>query len=565
MKSRRPPLSGRRRPAGLPGDMVREYAALCDKYRDLVDKYDADAGRKSSVTLLALAAMRAGLTALAALRDGRCIVRNERWVWLASQQGAPWRLARSRSAPGQAQEYPTLEALALAQAAELSVSRETARAARVERGAGEAIVELRLERTRVGEPPVVLALVMDVTERVRSEREVARTRRTMEAQERLRAVGELASGIAHDLNNTLHALRLRLSRLSACVGGCAEHAEDLRVVERIASDAGARVRRLQDLAGRREDVPDERVDLAAVVAGAVELARPHVSDPARRVSFEVNVPELPHVVGTAAELADVLVSLFVNARDAMPTGGRISVSGTSTPERDVEITVADQGRGIPAENLERIFDPFFTTKGRRGTGLGLSTAAGVLRRLGGAIRAENAPGGGAVFTLRFPPAPAIASPRAPAVPRVRDVVPRRVLVVDDDADNLDAMRLVLSERGHHVEVTESGLDAVSRVEAGERYDTVLCDLGLADATGWDVAARIGAAAPGTRILLVTGWAEEIPADDPRRGFVARVLSKPLGIAELQEIMREPLAPRPAPAQPSERAEPLRADGPSPDQ
>jgi two-component system NtrC family sensor kinase len=106
---------------------------------------------------------------------------------------------------------------------------------------------------------------------------------------------------------------------------------------------------------------------------------------------------------------------------------------------------------------------------------------------------------------------------------------------------------------------------VSRVEAGERYDTVLCDLGLADATGWDVAARIGAAAPGTRILLVTGWAEEIPADDPRRGFVARVLSKPLGIAELQEIMREPLAPRPAPAQPSERAEPLRADGPSPDQ
>jgi CheY-like chemotaxis protein/two-component sensor histidine kinase len=371
-------------------------------------------------------------------------------------------------------------------------------------------------------------------------------RDTAEAQERLRALGELASGIAHDLNNTLHAMRLRLARLDGCVGSCSEHAEDLRVIGRITADAGARVKRLQDLARRREDVPDERVDLASAVASALEVVRSAHEDPERRHTLDVRLPPLPPVVGNAAEIAHVFVHVLSNARDAMPAGGRIAIEGRVAPDGGAEITVSDTGTGIPRELLGRIFDPFFTTKGRRGTGLGLSMAASVLRRLGGSISARNGAGGGAVFTLRFPGAPPVAARREERAAPAK-LPARRVLVVDDDPDNLDAMRLVLEDYGQYVEVTDSGEDAAARVEAGERYDVVLCDLGLGDASGWDVARRIASAAPATRVMLVTGWADEIPRDDPRRRLVSRVLAKPLGAEDLQDVLRDP--PQPPPDQP----------------
>jgi signal transduction histidine kinase/ActR/RegA family two-component response regulator len=519
-------------------DARAKYAELCAKYRALVAKYEADKSRASAVTLLALAAMRAGATALAAIRDGRCVVRNERWLRLALDKGAPWRPSQSSDPDGGREHAATLEDAALARAVAVAELEGASWSGRYERPGAGSVVELRVERTSLRSPPLVLALANDVTDRVRVEREIARMKDVLEAQERLRAVGELASGVAHDLNNTLHALRLRLARLSACVAGCPEHVPDLEVVERIAADAGARVRRLQDLAQRREDVPAENVELAKVIDDAVQVARPDVSDPARQVAIEVELPPLPRVVANASELGHVFVNLFLNARDAMPDGGRILVRGGVVPGGHVEVSVRDHGAGIPPENLARIFEPFFTTKGRRGTGLGLSMAAGVLRRAGGDICAVNAPDGGAVFTVRLRPAARDAAVAPRIRPRPVDASPRHVLVVDDDPDNLDAMRLVLAERGHHVEVTSSGRDAVARVEAGERYDAVLCDLGLGDLTGWEVAARIGTVAPGTRILLVTGWAEEIAPDDPRRRHVARVLSKPLGLDELREILQD---------------------------
>jgi signal transduction histidine kinase/ActR/RegA family two-component response regulator len=543
MRHRRPTpprAPPRATPARSEVEELREkYAALSRKHASLVHEDEAEAIQGSSVTLLALAAMRASATAVATIRDGRCLVRNQRWLRIASTPDA-WRGLGAR--PDDGTPARSLEELALDQAAKLLGSPRVTHVERLERREGT-VVELRLERARV-EPPLVLAMITDVSAEVRRVRELERMRTAMEAQERLRAVGELASGIAHDLNNTLHALQLRLSRLRACVAGCGEHTEDLRVVERIASDAAARVRRLQDLARRREDVPDERVDLRAVIANAVELARPHDPDPALHLTIEVALPPLPPVVGDSVELGHVFVSLLLNGKDAMPRGGRIVVTGSVGGDGAVEIQVADEGTGIPAENLERIFDPFFTTKGRRGTGLGLSMAAGVMRRLGGDIRAGNRPGGGATFTLRFPrdPAPRPArSPRAVQGP----TTPRRVLVVDDDPDNLDAMQLVLAQQGHHVEVTDSGLDAVARVEAGERYDVVLCDLGLGDTTGWEVAARLAAIAPSTRVALVTGWAEEIAPDDPRRRHVARVLAKPLDVDDLRAVLHE-LGAREAP-------------------
>ena len=175
------------------------------------------------------------------------------------------------------------------------------------------------------------------------------------------------------------------------------------------------------------------------------------------------------------------------------------------------VTVADQGTGIPEENLSRMFDPFFSSSETRETGLVLSIAYGLMHRLGGNISAANRPGGGSVYTLTFP----LASPpprreqRRPAQRRRA-----RILLVDDESDNLEVLEELLELEGHHVDTEMSGKAAVERFHRGERYDLVLCDVGMPQMSGWEVVSEIRRIAPAARIWLLTGWANEISEHDP---------------------------------------------------
>jgi CheY-like chemotaxis protein len=217
--------------------------------------------------------------------------------------------------------------------------------------------------------------------------------------------------------------------------------------------------------------------------------------------------------------------------DAMPNGGAICIRAEERTD-NVILSFEDEGTGIPQENLARVFDPFFSTKGERGTGMGLSIAHGVMRRLGGSIGAANRPeAGGAVFTLTFPLAP---EPPLEEVARPRPG--QRVLVIDDDRDNLEAIGMVLEGLGHEPIVEPSGRGALERLEAGERYDLVLCDVGMPEMSGWEVAEQIRTLASNTVVYMVTGWAHEIARDDPRRALVAGVLPKPLGIHALEKLL-----------------------------
>lgn len=513
--------------------------------------------------------MRSRDTGLAALRGGRVEGCNRRWRTLARAGPRPWiPVLDGGDAPPPGRErrgdgYPTLDVLALAEAAALLAAGAQARVARVRRAGSERFLEVRLERAgRSRREPVVLATAVDVTAQVRQLRELERMREALHHQERLRTVGELASGVAHDLNNALHALLLRLAPLREPGALPAPHRENAERIAHIASEAVARVQRLEELARRREDRPDERADLVEVVGGAVrllraELAAPEAGRPA--VAITTRLPPAAVVRGSPPELQQVLTGLLLNAREAMPSGGTIRVAvrrdGRAAPG-EVRLTVSDEGTGIAPAHLPRLFDPFFTTKGRRGSGLGLAIAHGVMRRLGGEIQAANRPAGGAVFTLRFPalePRPAAPEP-PPRDGALRPLPPRRVLVVDDDEDNLEAARLVLQALGQHVEVAASGRDAVERVRAGERYELVLTDLGMPGLGGWEVAAEVGALAPRARVYVVTGWAHELASDDPRRGAVAGVLAKPLSVETLVQVVRgapePPDAARGAPAGPA---------------
>jgi CheY-like chemotaxis protein len=236
----------------------------------------------------------------------------------------------------------------------------------------------------------------------------------------------------------------------------------------------------------------------------------------------------------------VIVNLLLNARDAMPLGGTIRIVAEQQPNR-VVLKVLDEGVGIPLEDLSKIFDPFFTTKGKRGTGLGLSMARGVLARLGGDIVAENRPERGACFTLSFPVA---MQPRRSLPSRPPSAPPpgRRILLIDDDADNLEATRMAMELAGQHVDIAHNGRDALDRLRKGTRYDLVLCDLGMPDMNGWRVAREVQVVAPGTTVYMLTGWAQQIALDDPRRRWVKGVLEKPMTLESLRDLLATELAP-----------------------
>ena len=190
------------------------------------------------------------------------------------------------------------------------------------------------------------------------------------------------------------------------------------------------------------------------------------------------------------------------------------------------MTVEDEGQGIPPEFMGRIFDPFFTTKGERGTGLGLSIAYGAMARLGGSITAANRAEGGAIFTLRFP----IAPPTSDSATQVlaQNITPRRVMVIDDDPDNLEAFSALFESKGHSVKAANSGPGALKELMREHcPVDVVFCDLGMPGLNGWEIARLLKSLAAPPVFYLVTGWAQEIRADDPRRSLVDEVVAKPV--------------------------------------
>lgn len=208
----------------------------------------------------------------------------------------------------------------------------------------------------------------------------------------------------------------------------------------------------------------------------------------------------------------------------MPAGGAIHI-GAALVQGAVMVTVEDEGQGIPPEFMNRIFDPFFTTKGARGTGLGLSIAYGAMARLGGSITAANRAAGGAMFTLQFPIAPAISESSPGFTPKVP---PRRVMVIDDDPDNLEAFSALFESRGHSVKAANSGPGALSELMRDRcPVDVIFCDLGMPGVNGWEIARQVKSLAAPPVFYLVTGWAQEIRADDPRRCWVDEVVAKPV--------------------------------------
>jgi PAS domain S-box-containing protein len=383
-------------------------------------------------------------------------------------------------------------------------------------------------------------IAIEMTEEVSALEGLHRVNQQLFRSERLRSVGELASGIAHDINNSLNAMVLGIELLRAEKGKDANTTRRIERLGRVVKDAAARVTRLQDVVQERSDEPLEHLDLRSVIEEAVEMVHfvveksPTPTGGTIRVSFEV--PALRPVLGHVAELRHVFANLLLNARDALLSGGSIVIKGELLDDA-IEISVADDGIGIPADLIGKIFDPLFTTK-NTGTGLGLSMARDVMTRMGGTITADNRPQGGAVFVLRFPLPRAVS--RSDSRPRVAEpaaaVSSHSILIVDDHEDSLLPLKTVLELRGQNVETASSGKEALARIHSGAAYDVVLCDLNLNEMDGWAIAEEVSRIESRPEFYLMTGWLPELADNDPRRSLFRDILTKPIDLERLFKIL-----------------------------
>ena len=350
----------------------------------------------------------------------------------------------------------------------------------------------------------------------------------------LAALGQIAAGVAHDLNNALNPIVAFADLID-------QHADQPELVrqyaERIllaARDGAKTVQRIQLVTRKRRGVMPTRsevVPLARVVKEAVELARSTwVERRDAHVDVEQHVSADLLAWANAAELREALLNLIGNALDAMPDGGVIRFVGAREGEEAV-LAVQDTGSGMSQEVRRRALEPFFTTKGMRGTGLGLSEVYGILRRHGGTIEIESWPGLGSTIQLRLPAAEKAAAEKAPRPRRRRPAGPRRLLVVDDNLLSAEATAVALRVAGHDVTVAASAESALEVFEPGA-YDVVLTDLGLPGMSGWDLIDQLRARDPDARFGVITGWAVERGDDELRRRKIDLVFLKPVDPEEL---------------------------------
>jgi signal transduction histidine kinase/CheY-like chemotaxis protein len=376
------------------------------------------------------------------------------------------------------------------------------------------------------------------------------TQQAVMQQERLKALGQMASGIAHDINNAISPVALYTESLLETESGLSARARDyLETIQRANEDVASTVARMREFYRPREaELVLSPVNLNEIAQDVIGLTRARWSDmpQERGIVIEVDTSLTAHrpvVPGVESELREALTNLVFNAVDAMPEGGTLSLRTrrTSDPSRAeapdrVYIEVSDSGVGMDAETRRRCLEPFFTTKGERGTGLGLATVYGTVQRHNAEIYILSAPGRGTTVQLVFTAArDEAAAPKE--APRPQRLPSQRILVVDDDPLLLKSLRDTLATDGHAVTTADgglAGLEAFSAArEAEAPFDLVITDLGMPYMDGRQVASGVKELSASTPVILLTGWGQRLMDDGELPPHVDRVLSKPPKLAELR--------------------------------
>jgi signal transduction histidine kinase/ActR/RegA family two-component response regulator len=389
--------------------------------------------------------------------------------------------------------------------------------------------------------------------------DLRQTQQAVMQQERLRALGQMASGIAHDINNAISPVALYTESLLESEPGLSTRARQyLETIQHAIEDVAQTVSRMKEFYRQREpQLTLTPVQLNPLIQQVIDLSRARWSNMSQQSGVFIRMetelaPELPAILGVESEIREALVNLVFNAVDAMPEGGTLTLrtktaegapaSVAGPAQRQVYVEVGDTGIGMDEDTRRRCLEPFFTTKGERGTGLGLAMVYGIVRRHNAEIEIESAVGEGTTirFVFPVPTTPAVASD--PTATTFTVPTRLRILVVDDDPLLIKSLRDTLETDGHQV-VTASGgregIDAFRRAqEQQEPFAAVITDLGMPYVNGREVASTIKGMASSTPIILLTGWGQRLVAEGDIPPHVDRVLNKPPKLREIREALSQ---------------------------
>jgi PAS domain S-box-containing protein len=386
------------------------------------------------------------------------------------------------------------------------------------------LVSVALVRDASGQPVHFVTQILDVTKRRHAEQALRDSEEQLRQSQKMEAVGRLAGGIAHDFNNLLTAIASNSDLALADLPADHPVREEIEEIRRAATRASALTKQL--LAFSRKQVLRPKVlRLNDIVLDAERMLRRIVTE---NVSLVTALePDLGFVRADPGQLAQVLVNLVVNARDAMPDGGLVTLGTANVevgaavgsdadelpPGPYVTVFVSDSGTGMDADTRARIFEPFFTTKGPgKGTGLGLSTVYGIVKQSGGAIQVESIPGGGSTFSIYLPrvtEAPDEVTRKSGSFP-VLPAAGETVLVVEDEAIVRDIACRILERQGYRVLEAEHGRAALLLSDqCAEPIDLVLTDVVMPEMGGRELAEHLRARRPQLKVLFMSGYTEHV--------------------------------------------------------
>lgn len=397
-------------------------------------------------------------------------------------------------------------------------------------------------------------LVSSASERRRAEDALRERDEQLRQAQKMEAIGQLAGGVAHDFNNLLTVINVHTDLLLHQLEGGDAMRGDVEEIARAAARAASLTRQLLTFS-RKQVVQPQVLDLARVVSGVEPMLRRLIGED---VDFETHVADrIEPVLADEGEIEQVLINLVVNARDAMPQGGKLRVEVSNVlvgdelcakhpslrPGKSVQLTVSDSGMGMTAETMARAFEPFFTTKELgRGTGLGLSTVYGIVKQSGGAITVDSQPGTGTTFCVYLPVAGEFESrPSGPIERRVSSTADETILLVEDEDSVRRLARRVLESQGYTVLEAINGEDALRMAaDYGGVIDLLLSDVVMPELGGRLLAERLTAARPETEVLFITGYTDD---EILRRGLLERgqhLLQKPFTATALAHEVRSVL-------------------------
>jgi signal transduction histidine kinase/ActR/RegA family two-component response regulator/uncharacterized protein YigA (DUF484 family) len=361
--------------------------------------------------------------------------------------------------------------------------------------------------------------------------------------EKLRAMGEMASGVAHDFNNVLAAIlgniQLILHQLDHLRPE--EVRERLRIIEQASKDGAETVRRIQEFTGVKRERDFTLLPINEIIEAVISITQPRWKDQAQKKGIQIELIRklegVPPILGNSSELREVFTNIIFNAVDAMPEGGQLTISTQPQNDSWVEVRISDTGIGMTEEVKKRIFDPFFTTKGVTNSGLGMSVSYGIIKRHGGEILIESEPGKGTTFILHLPIGFGEKEIEEKVLKPIKEVRPARILVIDDEDSVRDILFRMLKVKGHQVVVASDGEEGIERFK-NETFDLVFTDLGMPKISGWEVGKTIKGMNPKVPIVMITGWGMELNREKMNESGIDLIVSKPFQFDQVVELVSE---------------------------